>query len=410
MRASCRCGSEPVSAHIRARGLSLDVPIFLQRDRPRSSWLGLYLGATFDPPKRSVVRLLDRIDLDIRDGDRVAILGRNGAGKSTLLRVLNRVYQPTSGELEVEGSCQALLNMSLGFNGEATVRENIFLRGVAMGLTASFLRGEVDSILEFAGLQQKAAHRLRTLSSGQRLRLGFAISTSVQHDIILMDEWVGTGDANFMARAKERMQSRVDGSRVVVLASHSVGLLRDVCNKGIVLEGGRVVHAGGIADALRYYHELMARLRLGHEAIVDESADVEAGHVFGAVEEVRLQAPGRFFLRGWMIDNNGTLPSALVVEWQGHRFVAEVRERVQRRDVARHFGLADGNCGFLAEVEVPEAGDVGDLGRGAMRVLGGHTAELAAGVLRMAPAVRECLHGPDEVVSAGQAPTLQNPS
>src|SRR5690606_26115993 len=128
-------------------------------------------------------------------------------------------------------------------------------RGVAMGLHSGFLREHVEEIMEFAGLQQKAGHRLRTLSSGQRLRLGYAISTSVQHDIMLMDEWVGTGDANFMARAKERMQNRVSGSRIVVLASHSVGLLRDVCNKGIVLEGGRKVFTGDITAALGAYHE-----------------------------------------------------------------------------------------------------------------------------------------------------------
>ena len=115
-----------------------------------------------------------------------------------------------------------------------------------MGLDSRFLAGEVQPILEFAGLQEKANHRLHTLSSGQRLRLGFAISTSVQHDIMLMDEWVGAGDAEFMARAKERMRSRVGGARILVLASHSIGLLRNICNKGIVLEKGRLVHQGDI--------------------------------------------------------------------------------------------------------------------------------------------------------------------
>ena len=394
-----------MSAHIRARGLSLDVPIFLQRERASSGWLGMYLGAAFDPPKRGVVRLLDRIDLDVADGDRLAILGRNGAGKSTLLRVLNRVYQPTSGELEVQGSCQALLNMSLGFNGEATVRENIFLRGVAMGLHSSFLRGEMDSILEFAGLQEKEGHRLRTLSSGQRLRLGFAISTSVQHDIILMDEWLGTGDANFMARAKERMRDRVSGSRIVVLASHSVGLLRDICNKGIVLERGRLVHAGPIGDALRYYHELMTRLRMGQEAIIDEPQEHDAVHVFGAVEEIRVEQPGRFFVKGWMVDGHGGLPSALVAEWQGHRFVAEVHERVHRRDVLQHFGLADGTCGFMATVEIPGADSLAELG--GVRVFGGHSAEQASGALRMSAQVLGCLQAPADPASAGQSPTAQ---
>lgn len=389
-----------MSAHIRARGLTLDVPIFLQRERASSGWLGMYLGAAFDPPKRGVVRLLDGVDLDVADGDRLAILGRNGAGKSTLLRVLNRVYQPTSGELEVQGSCQALLNMSLGFNGEATVRENIFLRGVAMGLHSSFLRGEVDSILEFSGLQEKEGHRLRTLSSGQRLRLGFAISTSVQHDIILMDEWLGTGDANFMARAKERMRSRVSGSRIVVLASHSVGLLRDICNKGIVLERGRLVHAGPIGDALRYYHELMTRLRMGKDAIEEQPQEPGATHVFGAVEEIRIEQPGRFFLKGWMIDGQGGLPSALVVEWQGHRFVADVRERVHRRDVLQHFGLADGTCGFAATVEIAGAASLPELG--GVRVFGGHSAEQASGALRMAAPVLASLQALADPAAAGQ--------
>ena len=393
-----------MSVYVRARQLTLDVPIFLQQDRAPKGWLGMYLGATLRPPKRSLVRLLDGIDLDIRDGDRVAILGRNGAGKSTLLRVLNRVYQPTSGGIEISGSCQALLNMSLGFNGEATVRENIFLRGVAMGLHSSFLRDQVDPILEFAGLREKAGHRLRTLSSGQRLRLGFAISTSVQHDIILMDEWVGTGDANFMARAKERMQSRVIGSRIVVLASHSVGLLRDVCNKGIVLERGRLVHAGSIGDALKYYHELMARLRAGQEAVIDEPMAADGNLVFGAVEEIRPVAQdGRFQLKGWMVDNQGGVPSALVLEWQGHRFAADALEPMRRPDVMRHFGLGDDACGFLAHVDIPGAAGLGGLGQGSVRVLGGHTVEQANGVLRMSAAVVASLDAGAPTPSAGRS-------
>src|SRR5690606_13760620 len=217
---------------------------------------------------------------EVREGERLAILGRNGAGKSTLLRVLNRVYQPSAGSVVVNGSCQALLNMSLGFNGEATVRENIFLRGIAMGLKASFLRGQVEQILDFSGLHEKVNHRLRTLSSGQKMRLGFAISTSVQHDIMLMDEWVGAGDADFMRRARDRMRSRVGGSKIVVLASHSTGLLRDICNRGIVLERGRLVHAGDITSALKYYHDLLARLRAGKEIEVDVPAGTV--QVFGA--------------------------------------------------------------------------------------------------------------------------------
>ncbi len=382
-------------AHITARQLTLDVPIFLQRERAVSGWGGMFLGAAFDPPKRKLARLLDRIDLDIQDGDRVAILGRNGAGKSTLLRVLNRVYQPTSGHIEVKGSCQALLNMSLGFNGEATVRENIFLRGVAMGLRSSFLRDRMDEILEFAGLGEKAGHRLRTLSSGQRLRLGFAISTSVQHDIILMDEWVGTGDANFMARAKERMQSRVSGSRIVVLASHSIGLLRDVCNKGVVLEGGRRVFSGDITEALGAYHELLAKIREGGSIDIAEPEQVErpALVVYGAIEHIQALGDGsQFLLKGWMIDDEGAIPSGIVLELNGYRYAAQIRERMHRRDVGQHFGLVDHACGFQAIVEVPEAADVADLA--GANVLGGWNADDASSPLRLAPAVLSLLAAP----------------
>jgi ABC-type polysaccharide/polyol phosphate transport system ATPase subunit len=201
---------------IKVEGLSLSVPIYLQRERRARNWASMFLGAALDPPSRKIASLLDNISFEIRQGDRMAILGRNGAGKSTLLRVLNGVYAPTSGSVEVSGSCQALLNMSLGFNSDATVRENIFLRGTAMGMSGGGLRNHVDAILEFSGLVQKSGHRLRTLSSGQKMRLGFAISTTFQHDIMLMDEWVGAGDADFMAKAAARMQSRVDGSKIVV--------------------------------------------------------------------------------------------------------------------------------------------------------------------------------------------------
>lgn len=387
---------------ILARQLTLDVPTFLQRERETTGWASMFLRAAFDPPKRRLVRLLDRIDLDIKDGDRVAILGRNGAGKSTLLRVLNRVYQPTSGLIEVTGSCQALLNMSLGFNGEATVRENVFLRGVAMGLGAAFLREHMPGILEFAGLEHKVEHRLRTLSSGQRLRLGFAISTSVQHDIMLMDEWVGTGDANFMARAKERMQSRVNGSRIVVLASHSVGLLRDVCNKGIVLERGRVVFTGDISAALGAYHQLLAEVRESGESEAESTSQQEpsAARVFGAIEHIEaLEEPGRFLFTGWMVDDEGAIPSGLALQHNGYRYVARIQERTKRRDVMQHFGLVDDACGFRAIVDVPEAEDVPALAGAS--VLGGHAAEYADAPLRMAPSVQAVLSAPTQPLPEG---------
>lgn len=375
-----------MEARIRVDNLCLDVPAFLQRDRESSGWGGLFFGAAFDPPKRRLLRLLDDLNFEVGEGDRLAILGRNGAGKSTLLRVLNRVYQPSRGSVTVNGSCQALLNMSLGFNGEATVRENIYLRGIAMGLKAAFLRDQVGPILEFSGLQEKVNHRLRTLSSGQKMRLGFAISTSVQHDIILMDEWVGAGDADFMRKAKERMQSRVGGSKIVVLASHSVGLLRDICNKGIVLEGGKLAYAGDITSSLKHYHDLLAQLRADNAVTIEAPATAGA-QVYGAIEEIRLgDSAGVFLIKGWMVDTEGALPRGIALEKDGHRYAAHTVEGMRRPDVMQHLGLSTDECGFRAVVSVPGISRLADLGA-ELRILGGPSAEHADAPLRIGPAV-----------------------
>jgi lipopolysaccharide transport system ATP-binding protein len=377
-----------MGAIIRLRGVSLSIPIYVQPERRARSWSSMLFGAAFDPPRRVFAKLLDEIDFEASDGDRVAVLGRNGAGKSTFLRVLNGVYPPSAGSIRVEGSCQALLNMSLGFNGEATVRENVFLRGTAMRLRASELRDKIDQILEFAGLQEKASHRLRTLSSGQRMRLGFAISTSVQHDIILMDEWVGAGDSAFMARATERMRGHMGGSSIVVLASHSVGLLRDICNKGVVLEQGQLVFAGDILPALAHYHELMDRVRMDEVAHV-ETASLDGTHVYGCVEEFVVD-DSMVRLKGWMVSVDGSVPDGLALEVRGIRHLAESVVPGERPDVKRHFGLKNSGYGFVAEFRIEGVGRT-PLGAD-VRVLGGGGSAPVGGVpLRLAPAVTTAL-------------------
>jgi lipopolysaccharide transport system ATP-binding protein len=372
-----------MSVHIKVENLSLAVPIYVQRERRARNWSAMFFGAALDPPRRVMTRLLHDISFEARDGDRVAILGRNGAGKSTLLRVLNGVYQPSSGQVSVAGSCQALLNMSLGFNGEATVRENIFLRGTAMRLRASSLREHIEPILQFSGLQEKASHRLRTLSAGQKMRLGFAISTSFQHDIILMDEWVGAGDSDFMARARERMQNRMGGSKIVMLASHSVGLLRAVCNKGIVLEQGRLVYAGDIQPALSHYHELMASLRTQDGSV--EVASEGGQLIYGCAETIAIEN-GLVCLQGWVTSTDGSMPQGLVLEAGGARYPATDIARKDRPDVMRHFGLRESECGFSARFAVPHAATVADLGA-SLRVLGGSTHASADTQLRIAPSI-----------------------
>lgn len=244
-------------AYIRARGIGLDVPYYVQPEKQGASWLGTLVSAATAVPRRRFATLLDDITFEIREGDRVALIGSNGAGKTTLLRVLTGAFQPTRGVLEVEGSRQALLNLSLGFNQEGTLHENIYLRATAMGLPPAQVRTLVEPILEFAQLKPLANRRLLTLSSGQRMRLGFAISTAIQHDIMLLDEWFGAGDAQFVSGARRRLVDRVQGSRIVVVASHNASLTRKLCNRGLLMAGGRVLYYGPLKRAFIVYRQLV---------------------------------------------------------------------------------------------------------------------------------------------------------
>lgn len=262
-------------ARLLVSNVGLEVPMFVQHEQRIHSWSAAIAGAAFARPSREFATLLDGVSFEVNDGDRLAILGRNGAGKSTLLQVLTGAYQPTRGTVEVEGTRHALMNMSLGFNPEATVVENILLRSSAMGAPLREVRQLVAPILEFSELQEKAYHRLRTLSSGQRMRLGFAISTSVQHDIMLLDEWIGTGDAVFMEKARERMMDRVGGSKILVLATHSISLVRKICNRAILVDRGRVKSAGSVTKVVAAYKDLIRRYAF-QESLKQKAAAGEA--------------------------------------------------------------------------------------------------------------------------------------
>jgi ABC-type polysaccharide/polyol phosphate transport system ATPase subunit len=238
---------------IRAESISLTLPIYRQRSELAASWLGTIAKAALKRPVREYTTIVDSVSFQIVEGERVALLGQNGSGKSTLLHILTGAYRPTSGTLEVAGSRQALMNISLGFNPDATVLENIYLRATAMGIGIQAIQPCINSILEFAGVAEKSVDRLRTLSTGQRMRLGFAISTAHQHDIMLLDEWIGTGDAEFLEKAQNRMKGRVDGSRIVVVASHNLKLVRRLCNRALLLERGQIVADGDVAHVISEY-------------------------------------------------------------------------------------------------------------------------------------------------------------
>ena len=194
-----------------------------------------------DASNRVLVRALDNLNFEFHEGDRVGLIGHNGSGKSTLLQVLAGIYEPASGELQINGKVTSMLGITLGMDSEVTGLENIYLRGRLMGLQRRQIDDIADDIADFAGIGDYLQLPMRTYSSGMAMRLAFAIATSTEADIILMDEWLSVGDAEFIHKAKERLTTLVNKARLVVIASHDHGMIRDQCNTVMTLEHGKIV-------------------------------------------------------------------------------------------------------------------------------------------------------------------------
>ena len=229
--------------HITLDRATVDFPIYNYSARSlRHSIMriaaGDRMGAREDG--RIVVRALDAISLHIKDGERVGLVGNNGAGKTTLLRVLRGVYYPASGSLSVRGRIASLLDIAIGIDPEATGRENLTLRGALMGLNRSQIAEKAEEIVEFAELGPFIDAPLRTYSSGMQIRLAFAISTTVNPDILLMDEWLSVGDAKFNVKVHRRLTDLVGRTSILVIASHNIEMLKKTCGRLIWLENGRV--------------------------------------------------------------------------------------------------------------------------------------------------------------------------
>ena len=236
-------------SHIKFDNVSLDFPIFNSNSRSIKQTLirvatGGQMGS--DTSGHVVIRALGNISFNIKDGERVGLLGHNGAGKSTLLRVLNGVYLPSSGDAEIEGNIGSLIDISLGIDGEATGRENIYVRAGFLGISRSLINENFDEIVDFSELGNFIDMPLRTYSSGMLLRLAFAVSTILKPEILLMDEWLSVGDAGFQSKAEKKLNEMVDNANILVLASHAVDLILNTCNRAIWLEHGKIVRDGEV--------------------------------------------------------------------------------------------------------------------------------------------------------------------
>jgi len=228
---------------ISAQNLSIDFPIYgvnsrsLKKSVLQAITGGLIVGTTSDTV---LIRALEDITFDFKEGDRVALLGHNGSGKSTLLRTIAGIYEPTRGSMSTDGVIVSLLDIFLGMDMEATGIENILMRGLLMGISQKRMKTMIDDIVEFSGIGDYIYLPMRTYSSGMALRLAFATSTSIDCDILLMDEWLTVGDLEFSEKANSRLNSQIDKTGIVVLATHDHELAKNTCNKAYNLEHGKL--------------------------------------------------------------------------------------------------------------------------------------------------------------------------
>ena len=205
-----------------------------------------------DRQHRVVVQALRDISFSLRGGDRLGLIGSNGAGKTTLLRTLAGIYEPVIGRVRVQGTVSALLDSSLGMNMELTGRENIMLRGLYNGLPRPALPRLEEDVAEFAGLGDFLDLPVRIYSAGMVVRLGFALATAIRPEILLMDEWILAGDAEFLERARHRLETMVRSAEILVLSTHDMSILKAWCSRALWLDQGHLRLDGSpdsVADA-----------------------------------------------------------------------------------------------------------------------------------------------------------------
>jgi ABC-type polysaccharide/polyol phosphate transport system ATPase subunit len=204
------------------------------------------------------VKALDNVSLFLNDGDRLGILGLNGAGKTTLLHVLAGVLPPSEGEYYLKGRALGLLGgAELGLDQEASGRQNIVSIGISLGESIEHMHSLVDEIIEFSGLGHRIEDPVFTYSSGMSARLRFSTLTALRPKVLVIDEGIGAADSDFAKKAERRLSSFMDSAGIMVLASHNSNLLKDFCNRGIVLQDGKIISDSGIDKAITTYQKMI---------------------------------------------------------------------------------------------------------------------------------------------------------
>jgi len=235
-------------------GAAVDFPIFDAKTRSlKKAVLGRAGGRIGTETKVPIIAALRDITVSLGTGARVALVGHNGAGKTTLLRLMSGIYEPTRGRASVVGKVAPIFDLAVGMDPEISGLENILIRGLFLGMTRKQMEAKVDDIAAFTELGDYLSMPLRTYSTGMRVRLALGVVTSIDPEILLLDEGIGAVDAEFLAKARNRLHELVDRSGILVFASHSDEFLADLCDTAIWMEHGTIKEHGPLRDVLHHY-------------------------------------------------------------------------------------------------------------------------------------------------------------
>lgn len=197
---------------------------------------------------------LNGVSFDVKQGEKVGIIGKNGAGKSTLLKIISRITEPTDGRIEFYGKISSMLEVGTGFNGELTGRENIYLNGAILGMTRNEIDRKLDDIIEFSEVGKFIDTPVKRYSSGMFVRLAFAVASHLEPDILLVDEVLAVGDTRFQKKCINKMRSIADSGKTILFVSHQMNTIRQLCDRVIVLKEGQVIYDGEVEGGIRIYN------------------------------------------------------------------------------------------------------------------------------------------------------------
>ena len=243
-----------MSASISLHGVTLDYAIYSVRAQSlRNAVLNMAVGGKLMRSANdvTVVRAINNVSFELKEGDRLGLVGHNGSGKTSMLKVLAGVYEPSAGTVKVKGRVSSMISMSIGLDHDASGLQNIKNLAMMQMMSKKEIARRLPGIVEFSELGAYIHMPFKTYSAGMMARLTFAVATAMDADILIMDEWLGAGDAEFQRKATTRMAGLVDNAKIVVIASHDDKLIERVCNKVMVMDGGRATFFGDTEEWLR---------------------------------------------------------------------------------------------------------------------------------------------------------------